>query len=126
MLIHLVFQERTFLRCKCFKKKLAAKLSNNVNLVISINLFYLDAIDDTFFERNVSGNSSDVTLTEKESVAKQQKKGEQKNLTWISETEEEVCTKQTEQQHANERNSGTGFIEEEVCAEHNYNSGCSI
>ena len=67
-----MFQERTFLRCKCSKKKLAAKLSNNVNLVISFNLYYLDAIEDTFFER--SGNSSDVTLTEKESVAKQQKK----------------------------------------------------
>ena len=66
-----MFQERTFLRCKCSKKKLAAKLSSNVNLVISINLFYLDAIDETFFERNVSGNSSDLTLTEKESVAEQ-------------------------------------------------------
>ena len=66
-----MFQERTFPKCKCSKKKLAAKLSNNVNLVISINLFYLDAIDETFFERNVSGNSSDLTLTEKESVAEQ-------------------------------------------------------
>ena len=30
--------------------------------------------DDIFFERNVSGNSSDVTLTEEESFAEQQKK----------------------------------------------------
>ena len=59
-------------------------------MVISINLFYLDAIDDIFFERNVSGNSSDATLTKEESVAEPQKKGEQKNSTWISETEEEV------------------------------------
>ena len=52
-------------------------------------MFYLDAIDDIFFERNVSGNSSDVTLTKEESFAEPQKKGEQKNSTWISETEEE-------------------------------------
>ena len=49
----------------------------------------MDAIDDIFFERNVSGNSSDVTLTKEESFAEPQKKGEQKNSTWISETEEE-------------------------------------
>ena len=58
------------------------------------------------------------------------KKGKQKNSTWISETEEEVCTEQTKQQHANERDSGSGSIEEEVCAESvitaNSNSGYSI
>ena len=86
-------------------------------MVISINLFYLDAIEGIFFERNVSGNSSDVTLTKEESFAEQQKKDEQKNSTWISETEEEVCTEQTKQQHANERNSGSGSIEKEVRAE---------
>ena len=56
-------------RCKCSKRKLAAKLRNNFNLIISINLFYFDAIDNIFFERNVSGNSSDVTLTREESFA---------------------------------------------------------
>ena len=92
-------------------------------MVISINLFYLDAIDDIFFERNVSGNSSDVALTKEESFAEQQKKGEQKNSTWISETEEEVCTEQTKQQHANERNSGSGSIEEEVRAKQSKDEG---
>ena len=47
-------------------------------MVISINLFYLDAIDDIFFERNVSGNSSDVTLTKEESFTEQQKKTNKK------------------------------------------------
>ena len=92
-------------------------------MVISINLFYLDAIDDIFFERNVSGNSSDVALTKEESFAEQQKKGEQKNSTWISETEEEVCTEQTKQQHVNERSSGSGSIVEEVCAEQSKDKG---
>ena len=41
-------------------------------------MFYLDAIDDIFFERNVSGNSSDVTLTKKESFTEQQKKTNKK------------------------------------------------
>ena len=67
-------------------------------------MFYLDAIDGIFLEGNVSGNSSDVTVTAEESFAEQQKKGKQKNLTWISETEKEVCTEQTKQQHVNERN----------------------
>ena len=60
-------------------------------------MFYLDAIDDIFFERNVSGNSSDVTLTKEESFAEPQKKGEQKNSTWISETEEEEVVVQNKQ-----------------------------
>ena len=46
-------------------------------MVISVNLFYLDAIDDIVFERNVSGNSSD-TLPEEESFAGQQKKANRK------------------------------------------------
>ena len=41
-------------------------------------MFYLDAIDDIFFERNVSGNSSDVTLTKEESFTEQQKKTNKK------------------------------------------------
>ena len=44
------------------------------NSVISINLFYVDAIDDFLFESSFSGNSSDVTVTEEEILAKQQKK----------------------------------------------------
>ena len=92
-------------------------------MVIWINAFYLDAIDDIFFEKNVSGNSSDVTLTNEESFAEQQKKGEHKNSTWISETEEEVCTEQTKQQHANERNLGSGSIEEEVCVKQSKDEG---
>ena len=36
-------------RCKCSKKELAAKLSNNFNFVVSINLFHLDANDDILF-----------------------------------------------------------------------------
>ena len=51
------------------------------------------------------------------------KKGKQKNSTWISETEEEVCTEQTKQQHANERNSGSGSIEEEVRVEQSKDEG---
>ena len=51
------------------------------------------------------------------------KKGKQKNSTWISETEEEVCTEQTKQQHANERNSGSGSIVEEVRAEQSKDKG---
>ena len=47
----------------------------------------MDAIDDFFFERKFSGNSSDVTVAEEEILAKQQKKGELKNSTCISETE---------------------------------------
>ena len=64
-------------------------------MVISVDLFYLDAIDDIFLERNVSGSSSGVTLTKEESFAEQKKKGEQTNSTWISETEKEVFTEQT-------------------------------
>ena len=76
----------------------------------------------------LSGNSSDVTVTEKESFAKQQKKKKkkkckQKNSTCISETEEEICTEQTKQQHANEMNSGSGSIEEDVCAEQSKDEG---
>ena len=77
----------------------------------------MDAIDDFFFERKFSGNSSDVTVAEEEILAKQQKKGELKNSTCISETEKEVCTGQTKQQYANDRNSGSGSIEKEVWAE---------
>ena len=47
----------------------------------------------------------------KQVLQNSKKKGEQKNLIWISETEEKVCTEQTKQQHANERNSGSGSIE---------------
>ena len=36
-------------RCKCSKKELAAKLSNNFNFVGSINLFHLDANEDILF-----------------------------------------------------------------------------
>ena len=78
----------------------------------------------------LSGNSSDVTVTEEESFAKQQKKKKkkkkkckQKNSTWISETEEEICTEQTKQQHVNEMNSGSGSIEEDVCAEQSKDEG---
>ena len=39
----------------------------------SINLFNLDAIEDLFFERNVSGTISEATVTEKEGFTKQQK-----------------------------------------------------
>ena len=92
-------------------------------MVISINLFYLDAIDDIFFKRNVSGNSSVVTLTKEESFAEQQKKDAQKNSTWISETEEEVWTEQTREQHANERNSDSGSIEEGIRAEQSKDEG---
>ena len=54
-----------------------------------------------------------VTLLSQRKLVLQnsKKKGEQKNLIWISETEEKVCTEQTKQQHANERNSGSGSIE---------------
>ena len=92
-------------------------------MVISINLFYLDAIDEIFFKRNVSGNSSVVTLTKEESFAEQQKKDAQKNSTWISETEEEVCTERTREQHANERNSDSGSIEEGIRAEQSKDEG---
>ena len=47
----------------------------------------MDAIDDFFFESSFSGNSSDVTVTEEEILAKQQKKGELNNSTCISETD---------------------------------------
>ena len=84
-------------------------------MVISINLFHLDAIDDIFFEGNVSGNSSDVTVTKEDNFTEQQKKDEGTKSTCTSETEEE----QTKQQHSNKTNSDHGSIEEEVCAEQN-------
>ena len=59
----------------------------------------------------------------KQVLQNSKKKGEQKNLIWISETEEKVCTEQTKQQHANERNSGSGSIEEEVRAEQSKDEG---
>ena len=59
----------------------------------------------------------------KQVLQNSKKKGEQKNLIWISETEEKVCTEQTKQQHANERNSGSGSIEEEVRAKQSKDEG---
>ena len=47
-------------------------------MVISINLIYVDAIDDIVFERNINGNSNDINLPEEESFAGQQKKANRK------------------------------------------------
>ena len=52
----------------------------------------------------LSGSSSDVTVTEEESFAKQQKKKANRKIQPGSVKQEEVCTEQTKQQHANERN----------------------
>ena len=74
ILIHLFLQERTFIIEK------ETKLSKNLNLVISINLFHLDVIDDIFFERNVSGITSDVTEDKK----KKWRKTEEESFTEIA------------------------------------------
>ena len=62
-------------------KKLATNPSNNLDLVISINLFHLHAIDDICFERTVGEIISDVTVTEEESFTEQQnRQAEKTNL----------------------------------------------
>ena len=71
----------------------------------------------------LSGSSSDVTVTEEESFAKQQKKKANRKIQPGSVKQEEVCTEQTKQQHANERNWGSGSIEEEICAEQSKDEG---
>ena len=74
----------------------------------------MDAIDDFFFESSFSWNSSDVTVTEEEILAKQQKKA---NWTIQPASVKQMYVEQAKQQHANDRNSGSGSIEKEVWAE---------
>ena len=74
-----MFQERTFV-IDLNGLRRSRQQSQARILIWWFQLSYLDAIDSIFFEGNVNGNNSDVTVTVEESFAEQHKKKANKKI----------------------------------------------